>query len=150
YEIRAPRAKISRLEHGRVSFKHRDAADLLTLYGVIDAQTRAGLLSLAEQTNAQGCWAKYSHIRPDWFEAYLALEAAAPLIRTVDVECGHVSVQTQGYVRGVTVDGRKAGSAEEIDRRVSLRMKRQDLLASQDVRRVWSVMDEAALRRPVG
>ena len=28
YEIRASRSKISRLEHGRVSFKHRDVADL--------------------------------------------------------------------------------------------------------------------------
>src|SRR5262249_58531614 len=66
YEIRASRSKISRLEHGRVSFKHRDVADLLTLYGVIDEQTRAGLLSLAEQANAQGWWAKYSDILPDW------------------------------------------------------------------------------------
>jgi len=82
YEIRASRSKISRLEHGRVSFKHRDVADLLTLYGVTDEQIRAGLLALVEQANAQGWWAKYSDILPDWFEAYLGLEAAASLIRT--------------------------------------------------------------------
>jgi len=150
YEIRASRSKISRLEHGRVSFKHRDVADLLTLYGVTDEQTRAGLLSLAEQANAQGWWAKYSDILPDWFEAYLGLEAAATLIRTFELQFVHGLFQTQGYARAVTVLGHKAASAAEIDRRVSLRMKRQDLLDSQDAPRVWSVMDEAALRRPVG
>jgi len=150
YEIRASRSKISRLEHGRVSFKLRDVADLLTLYGVTDEQTRAGLLSLAEQANAQGWWARYSDILPDWFEAYLGLEAAAALIRTFELQFVHGLFQTQEYARAVTVLGRKAALAEEIDRRVSLRMKRQDLLHGPDAPRVWSVMDEAALRRPVG
>ena len=150
YEIRASRSKISRLEHGRVSFKLRDVADLLTLYGVTDEQTRAGLLSLAEQANAQGWWARYSDILPDWFGAYLGLEAAAALIRTFELQFVHGLFQTQEYARAVTVLGRKAALAEEIDRRVSLRMKRQDLLHGPDAPRVWSVMDEAALRRPVG
>jgi hypothetical protein len=150
YEIRGSRSKISRLEHGRVSFKHRDVADLLTLYGVTGEQTREGLLALVEQANAQGWWAKYSDILPDWFEAYLGLEAAATLIRTFELQFVHGLFQTQGYARAVTVLGHKAAPAEEIDRRVSLRMKRQELLVSQDAPRVWSVMDEAALRRPVG
>src|SRR5262249_17187626 len=150
YEIRASRSKISRLEHGRVGFKHRDVADLLTLYGVTDEQTRAGLLSLAEQANAQGWWAKYSDILPNWFEAYLGLEAAASLIRTFELQFVHGLFQTEAYARAVTVLGLRAARAEEIDRRVSLRMKRQDLLHSPDAPRVWSVMDEAALRRPVG
>jgi transcriptional regulator with XRE-family HTH domain len=150
YEIRASRSKISRLEHGRVSFKLRDVSDLLTLYGVTSEQTRAGLLSLAKQANAQGWWAKYSDILPDWFEAYLGLEAAASLIRTFELQFVPGLFQTQGYARAVTVLGHKAAPAEEIDRRVSLRMKRQDMLYSPDAPRVWSVMDEAALRRPVG
>ena len=150
YEIRASRSKISRLEHGRVGFKHRDVADLLTLYGVTDEQTRAGLLALAEQANAQGWWAQYSDILPDWFEAYLGLEAAATLIRSFDLQFVYGLFQTEGYARAVTMLGHKAAPAEEIDRRVSLRMKRQDLLHSQDAPRIWSVMDEAALRRPVG
>ena len=95
YEIRASRSKISRLEHGRVSFKHRDVADLLTLYGVTDEQTRAGLLALVEQANAQGWWSKYSDILPDWFEAYLGLEAAATLIRTFELQFVHGLFQTK-------------------------------------------------------
>src|ERR1035441_472098 len=34
YAIRASRSKISRMEHGRVSFKERDIADLLTVYEI--------------------------------------------------------------------------------------------------------------------
>src|SRR6266480_7995905 len=59
YEIRATRFKISRLENGRVGFKERDVADLLTLYGVTDDQKRVGLLSLARQANSPGWWSKY-------------------------------------------------------------------------------------------
>ncbi len=108
YEIRASRSKISRLEHGRVSFKHRDVADLLTLYGVTGEQDRAGLLALVDQANAQGWWAKYSDILPDWFEAYLGLEAAASLIRTFELQFVNGLFQTEGYARAVTVLGHKA------------------------------------------
>ena len=44
----------------------------------------------------------------------------------------------------------KLTTAEEIDRRVSLRLKRQDLLNGPTPPQVWSVIDEGALRRPVG
>jgi len=150
YEIRGSRSKISRMEHGRVGFKQRDVADLLTLYGVTDELLRSSILSLARQANTQGWWSTYGDILPDWFEAYLGLEAAAALIRTFELQFVHGLFQTQGYARAVTVLGHRAAAADEIDRRVSLRIKRQDLLTGKDAPRVWSVMDEAALRRPVG
>jgi transcriptional regulator with XRE-family HTH domain len=150
YEIRASRSKISRMEHGRVGFKQRDVADLLTLYGVTDERTLSSVLSLAKQANTQGWWRQYGDILPDWFEAYLGLEAAATLIRTFELQFVHGLFQTEAYARAVTVLGHRAAQAGEIDRRVTLRMKRQDLLEGPDAPRVWSVMDEAALRRPVG
>jgi hypothetical protein len=150
YEIRASRSKISRMEHGRVGFKDRDVADLLTLYGVTDEDVRAGMLELAQQANAQGWWAQYGDILPDWFEAYLGLEAAASLIRTFEIQFVHGLFQTEAYARAVTMLGIGAAPAEETDRRVSLRMERQALLTSPDPPRLWSVVDEAALRRPLG
>jgi len=133
-----------------VGFKQRDVADLLTLYGVTDERTRSSVLSLAKQANTQGWWRQYGDILPDWFEAYLGLEAAATLIRTFELQFVHGLFQTEAYARAVTVLGHRAALASEIDRRVTLRMKRQDLLEGPDAPRVWSVMDEAALRRPVG
>lgn len=150
YSIRASRSKISRMEHGRVSFKDRDIADLMTLYGVTDEEIRAGVLSLAARANTQGWWAQYGDILPDWFEVYLGLEAAASLIRTFEIQFVHGLFQTEDYARAVTRLGHSAASVDEIERRVHLRIKRQELLHGGDPPRVWSVMDEAALRRPVG
>ena len=150
YAIRGSRSKISRMEHGRVGFKERDVTDLLTVYGVTDEKVREGLLSLARQANAQGWWAQYGDILPDWFEAYLGLEEAASLIRTYELQFVHGLFQTEAYACAVTKLGHGAAPADEIERRVSLRMKRQDLLTNPDPPRMWSVMDEAALRRPLG
>jgi transcriptional regulator with XRE-family HTH domain len=150
YEIRASRSKISRMENGRVGFKERDVADLLTLYGITDEQKRADILALVRHSNAPDWWAAYSDILTDWFETYLSLEAAASVIRTFELQFVHGLFQTEAYARAVTLLGHRATPAEEIDRRVSLRLKRQDLLTSPGPSRVWSVIDEAALRRPVG
>jgi transcriptional regulator with XRE-family HTH domain len=150
YEIRASRSKISRMENGRVGFKERDVADLLALYGVTDEETRARLLALARQANAPGWWSKYDDIMADWFEEYLGLEAAASVIRTFELQFVHGLFQTEAYARAVTLLGNTAAPTEEIDRRVSLRLKRQDLLTSPEPPQVWSVIDEGALRRPVG
>jgi transcriptional regulator with XRE-family HTH domain len=150
YEIRGSRSKISRMENGRVSFKDRDIADLLTLYGVTDDMVRQGTLDLARRANAPGWWSKYSDILPDWFEMYLGLEAVASVIRTFELQFVHGLFQTPDYARAVTVLGHKSAPASEIEGRVGLRMRRQELLTNPNPPRVWSVMDEAALRRPVG
>ena len=149
YEIRGSRSKISRLEHGRVGFKERDVADLLTLYGVTDDERRSHMLLLAQQSNNQGWWAKYDDVLPDWFETYIGLEQATSLIRSYELQFVPGLFQTENYARAVTVLGHRAASADEIERRVSLRLKRQQLLAGP-VPRVWAVIDESALRRPLG
>src|SRR5437660_4999002 len=138
------------MENGLVRFKERDVTDLLTLYGVTDEATRSRLVTLARQANTPGWWSKYGDIMADWFESYLGLEQAASLIRTFELQFVHGLFQTEDYARADMVLGHGAAPAEEIDRRVNLRIKRQDLLTRPSPPRVWSVMDEAVLRRPVG
>jgi hypothetical protein len=150
YEIRASRSKISRMEHGRVGFKDRDVADLLTLYGITDEQMRVRMLASVRHANAPGWWSKYGDLLPDWFEEYLGLEGAASVIRTFELQFVHGLFQTEAYARAVTLLGHKTAPAGEIDRRVSLRLKRQDIVTSPEPPQVWSVMDEAVLRRSVG
>jgi hypothetical protein len=150
YEIRASRSKISRMENGLVRFKERDVTDLLTLYGVTEEQTRTRLVALARQANTPGWWSKYGDIMADWFESYLGLEMAATVIRTFELQFVHGLFQTEDYARAVTLLGHTTASEDEIERRVSLRLKRQDLLASPQPPQVWTVLDEGALRRPVG
>jgi transcriptional regulator with XRE-family HTH domain len=150
YEIRASRSKISRMETGRVGFKVRDVEDLLTLYGVTDGQQRSEVLDLARRSSTPDWWARYGDILPDWFETYLGLESAAASIRSFEVQFVPGLFQTEDYARAVTRLGHQTAPAEEIERRVGLRVKRQDLLARPGPPRVWAVMDEAVLRRPFG
>jgi transcriptional regulator with XRE-family HTH domain len=150
YEIRASRSKISRMETGRVGAKDRDVEDLLTLYGVLNQRQRAKYLALATRSREPEWWTQYNDILPDWFEVYLGLESAAEVIHTFETQFLPGLFQTEDYARAITRLGHQAASAEEIERRVSLRLARQDLLARRQPPRVWAVMDEAVLRRPIG
>ncbi|MEU5566963.1 helix-turn-helix transcriptional regulator [Micromonospora musae] len=150
WEIRASESKISRMELGRVGFKERDVADLLTLYGVKDDEEREVLLKLARDANSPGWWHRYGDVLPGWFQSYLGLEAAAALIRTYEVQFVPGLLQTPAYARAVVLLGHGAATPDEIDRRVGLRMRRQELLRRTNPPQLWAVLDEAALRRPLG
>jgi hypothetical protein len=150
WEIRASESKISRMELGRVGFKERDVADLLTLYGVTERGEREALLKLARDANNPGWWHRFGDVLPGWFQSYLGLEAAAALIRSYEVQFVPGLLQTREYARAVVMLGHGAAGAAEIDRRVGLRMERQRLLYRPDAPHLWAVVDEAALRRPIG
>ncbi len=147
--IRGSHSKISRMEHGRVGFKERDVGDLLTLYGVTDSEERAALLNLAREANTPGWWHAYSDILPTWLEPYVGLEAAASVIRTYQIQLVPGLLQTEGYARALIRQG-SAASEEEIARRGELRVSRQEILRRPDAPQLWVVVDEGALRRPVG
>ena len=150
WEIRASGSKISRMELGRVSFKERDVADLLTLYGVIEPRERESLLSLARQANSPGWWHHYGDIMPPGFQSYLGLEAASTLIRTYEIQFVPGLLQTRDYARAIMLLGHAGEKPEEIERRVELRMQRQQVLKRPDPPQLWAVIDEAVLRRPIG
>ncbi|BCB78756.1 helix-turn-helix transcriptional regulator [Phytohabitans flavus] len=150
WEIRASESKISRMELGRVGFKERDVADLLTLYGVNDKSEREALLSLARQANTQGWWQRFSDVLPSWFQAYLGLETSAGMIRTYEVQFVPGLLQSREYARAVVMIGHGAAGLDEIDRRVDVRMARQQLLTRPGAPHLWAVLDEAVLRRPIG
>ena len=122
-------------------------ADLLSLYGVTDEAEREKLLALARTASAPDWWQQYSDILPRWLELYIGLEKAASVIRTYEVQFVHGLMQTEDYARAVILISNAHASAEEIERRVSLRMQRQELLVQPDAPELWAVLDEAALRR---
>lgn len=151
WAIRASESKISRLELGKVGFKERDVADLLSLYGVQDARERDRLLELAREANDPGWWHRYGDVTPEWFDAYLGLEATAELIRTYEIQFVPGLLQTADYARAVArLDPSGTRSESDIERVVALRTRRQRALDREPPLRLWAVIEESVLHRPIG
>jgi hypothetical protein len=150
YVIRGSSSKISRMELGRVGFKERDVADLLTLYGVTDEQEREAFLVLVHQANAPGWWHQYGDVLPSWFETYLGLEQAASVIRIYEPVLVPGLLQTEGYARSVMHLRHLQASADDVERRVALRMARQQFLTQPGAPDLWLALDEAAVCRLLG
>ncbi|GLZ81615.1 transcriptional regulator [Actinorhabdospora filicis] len=150
WEIRSSESKISRMELGRVSFKERDIDDLLTLYGVDDPDERKRLLDLAREANAPGWWHRFGDVLPGWFQSYMGLEATASLIRNFEVQFVPGLLQTRAYAEAVVRLAHDLKGSKDVERRVDLRMSRQAVLTRPNAPRLWTVIDEAALRRPIG
>jgi hypothetical protein len=148
--IRASEWKIHRLENGQVSFKERDVVDLLRLYGISDPGEVAGFVILAREANQPGWWHQYNDLLPQWFKTYVDLESAAVLIRSYEAQFVPGLLQTEEYMRAVIHGAHLEESSEGVERRIALRLARQVLLTRKRAPRLWAVVDEGALRRPVG
>jgi transcriptional regulator with XRE-family HTH domain len=144
--IRGSESKISRIELGRNAVRELDIADLLNLYGITDSAEREQLLTLASQANQPGWWHRYQDVLPVWFQSYLGLEESAKCIRSFDPQFVPGLLQTEDYAAAVLRLGQY--SREETDRLVFLRTERQRRFASGGLR-LWAIIDEVALRRPV-
>jgi transcriptional regulator with XRE-family HTH domain len=146
--IRSSASKMSRIELGRTAIKARDLNDLLKLYGADEAERRS-LLALSRHGNVSGWWQDYGDSVPPWLKPYLGLEQAATLIRSYDPQLVPGLLQTPEYAKAVfSVPGNSPG--ERAERQLAVRMRRQQILHRADPPSLWAVIDEAALRRPVG
>src|SRR6266540_3671312 len=136
--IRASEWKIHRLENGQVSFKERDVVDLLGLYGVGDAGQVAAFVLMAREANL-----------PGWFRAFVDLESAASLIRAYEGQFVPGLLQTEAYCRAVAAGALLDEPAEEVERRVALRLGRQGLVGGGGVMRaqVERLVEAASLPR---
>ena len=144
--IRASESKISRIELGRNAVREVDIADLLSLYD-ITGDERTQLLTVASQANQQGWWHRYQDVLPVWFQSYLGLEESASYIRSFDTQFVPGLLQTSEYAAAVLQLG--PFTVEQADRMVYLRTERQRRFAVGGLR-LSAVIDEVALRRPVG
>jgi transcriptional regulator with XRE-family HTH domain len=139
-------SKISRLETGQTGSSPRDVRDMLALYGVGDDELE-GLLNVARETRQRGWWQPYGSILTG---AFVGFEAAAHQIRSYEAQCVPGLLQTADYARAMILATDTGRSAAEVDSRVEVRLGRQSLLTQEDPVEFWCVLDEAALRRPVG
>ncbi|GHJ99932.1 helix-turn-helix domain-containing protein [Streptomyces sp. NPDC003753] len=142
---------IRRMEAAKVArLRIADVEKLLQTYGVTDQQEIDTFLKSVREANKRGWWHTYRDVLPDWFAAYLSLEQAALQIRAYEAEFVPGLLQTEDYARALLSAGNPHAPTEATERRVALRMRRQELLSRPSPPRVWVVMDETVLRWPVG
>ncbi|MBV9164151.1 MAG: helix-turn-helix domain-containing protein [Pseudonocardiales bacterium] len=150
FAIRSSESKISRLELGRVSFKTRDVADLLTMYGVADPKKREAFLEMVTRSNEPGWWHRYTDLVADWFQDYLGLEESASRIQEWEQQFIPGLLQTEDYARAIAGHGWSPLTSERVQSLVAVRMRRQELLSRPKPPKLWAVIDESVLHRPIG
>ncbi|WP_149263461.1 helix-turn-helix transcriptional regulator [Actinomadura sp. K4S16] len=142
-------ATVSRIEAAVHAPKVADIMALCKFYGLDDHRTEV-LVTLARQSRQRGWWHQYSGTIPEWFEVYVGLEEEAHEILSYASELVPGLFQEEGYIRALFHASLRTWSEEEIDRRVALRLKRQERLTGDDAPKIWAVLNEAVIRRQVG
>lgn len=141
-------SKLSRIETAQSGIRNPDLERLATLYGVSDSE-RDKLLALAGQAKQRAWWEAYGDSLANAYETYIGFEAEATAIYNFEAQAVPGLLQTAEYARAITqVDNPE--DPELVTQRVTVRMARQAVLTREPPPRLWAILDEAVLRRPVG
>ncbi|MEU8038251.1 helix-turn-helix transcriptional regulator [Streptosporangium sp. NPDC049078] len=144
--LRWSTAKLSRIENARTMPSSKDIADLCDLYAV-DSSAKAGLIQLGSDAGRRGWWTAYSDV---FAGAYVGLESEATTIRTWEPLLVPGLLQNEDYARELIRTSRPGLAVAELKRYVAARMARKISLLSSKAPSLHVLMDECALRRPVG
>ncbi len=146
-DIKAP--SISRWENGERSVRPTDLRLLLDIYEV-HGERREALLTLSRQAKERGWWQSYASAIPEWFQVYVGLEAEASSVHVYESELVDGLLQTADYYRAFLRTAPAAVDGEEAERKIEVRLARQELLTGEDPPEYWAVLNEAVIRRVVG
>jgi transcriptional regulator with XRE-family HTH domain len=143
---------ISRVERGERALKLLEVAAILD-YLAVTGEEREEVLALAEEARKR----KPRRLHPDPFTgAFRRIgdhEDDATEICYFQGELIPGMLQTEDYAKAlisVTMSSLAEVGSEEIEARVSFRLDRQQLLRRENPPRMWFIIGEAALTRPVG
>lgn len=141
--------KISQIELGRVPVRTSDVRLMAGFYGASEERI-AELVDLAQGSKQRGWWQEHpSAAARTGFETYLGLETAAQAVSQFGVDPVPELLQTADYSAALLAADATLGSSEITDR-LSVTTTRQQRLLGEQPLELWSVLDEAALRRCVG
>lgn len=141
---------IRRMERAEGGLKPLAVKGLLLAYGVTDTHEIDAFLSLAREASKPGWWHRYNDVLPGWFRTFVGLEESASLIRGYEPHWVPGLLQTEDYARASIRFGFPGAAEDKAERRVALRLGRQQILTRPQPPQLWIVIDEAALRRPAG
>jgi transcriptional regulator with XRE-family HTH domain len=142
--------KVFRIETGRTAPHPNDVRVMLDLYGLTDDEQRQALVQLAKDSRKKGWWYSYRDVLPNRYEFLIGLEEEASSIRNFELAVIPGLLQIEDYARALIRTGPLELGPEEVERLVEVRMARQKVLAKADRPQFWAILDEAAIRRPIG
>lgn len=142
--------KLNAVENANVALSNEDLGKLLDLYGVAGRQRKS--LEGQNQPQRGGWFDFYEGQLPDDYVQFIRLEDRASDISTFDTGAVlHGLLQTEEYAREIiTVSSMGLLSPREIERRVEVRMTRQNVLRRDEPLRLSPVIFEPVLDCPVG
>ena len=146
------RTTVYRIEQASHAPRVNDIRALCLYYEVSDEHAET-LIKLARESRLRGWWQRPGTGIPPWFETYVGLEEEATDLRIYEPELITGLLQTEAYHRALLrIDPSlpEDESGAEQDRRVEVRLKRQERLTGPDAPKLWVILNEAALRREVG
>lgn len=145
-------SKLSRIENRQVGVSTADLRKLLAAYKVEDQAYRDHLADIARRATERGWWQSFSSdVVPTALATLIGLETEARTIRSYEPELVPGLLQTEAYARAIMRAWQPGWTAADIDRRVDIRMARQDVLREAGaLPQVSCIINEAVLRRTVG
>lgn len=141
-------SKISRIETGVSGLQIEDVAALLGLYQA-PATVRDELLDLVRRSEERGWWTRQPGL-PQLWRSLIDFEAKATRIQNYEALVVPGLLQTAEYARAVIQGIAPAITEAELGNLVAARMARQAVLTRANAPQFFMVVDEGALRRPIG
>ncbi|MFD6434952.1 helix-turn-helix domain-containing protein [Streptomyces venezuelae] len=141
-------SKVNRMETGQGRVQPSDVDALCRFYETSD-ELRDLLKSLAKESKTKGWWHAHGNAVPSWFSVYVGLEQASSDLRSYQGEFVPGLLQTPDYATELSrswVDH----TAEDIQRMVDVRMRRQALLVGDCPPELWAVVHQSTLMHVVG
>lgn len=138
-------SKLGRIETARQGVDVHGVRSMLDLYDVGGDQWTE-IIELVRASRQKAWWHAYA-IRD---QGYLGLEADASVVYDYQLAFVPGLLQTANYMRALFRTSRRRPTDAEIDRDVEVRLFRQRRLTEEPALELVAIVDESALRRPVG
>ncbi len=149
-EGRWSRSKLSRVENREHHLKPREVEQLLDAYGVTDTEARDALVRLAAPRRERGWWLSFGELPEDW-GSLLGLESGLIGLRDFQNQLVHGLLQAADYTRALFMSINPGVlSPAEVERRIALRLARQQILVKDPPPQLHFILDETILHRLVG
>jgi len=144
-------SKLIRIENGTTAgISTNDLKAILLHYQITDGARTEEFLGLARASRERSWWSAYRDVAPTRLIQLIEYEEAANISRNFQSFVIPGMLQTAEYVRASIDQLAPDMPARQVNPRVEIRMKRQELLKRPDAPLMFFIMDEGVVRRLVG